>query len=103
METGKEYKKAEIEQFHKKNCSHHAYVYGVNADNHFYIKFGQFEFWETEVDHVFKCTRNEEGYLVNPVEAFSFHDKARRKTKAYWTRDTADTREAKKWGYRPNG
>jgi hypothetical protein len=102
METGKVYPKVEIEKFHKDFSTHYPYVYGVNLDNNFYIKFGQFEFWEQE-ENMFLCTRNENGYIVEPKQVTAFHDRAKRKTKAYWTRDNAATREANKWGHRPNG
>lgn len=97
LQLGQLYKKEELEKYHQEFQGHHEWRFGHNLDKKFFIRFGQFEFWEVE-DRVYKCHRTDEGYLEIQVEAFQFHDRNKRKTRQYYTRYDKQNREARKWG-----
>ncbi len=107
MKLGQVYNKEVIKKYHSENQPHTEYRYGCTLDKKFFIKFGVFEFWETDVDHEFKCTRNEEeGELHAKADrhfgtAIKLPDNTR--SRSYYERDNKASREAMKWGYRPNG
>ncbi len=107
MKLGQIYNKEVIKKYHSEFKPHTEYRYGVTLDKKFFIKFGVFEFWETEVDHEFTCTRNEEeGELhakpeSNMGRAIKLKDNTA--SKRYYERDNKASRDARKWGYKPNG
>lgn len=105
LKTGNKYTKNFLMDYQLKHEPHHEFRYGFSHDSVMFIRFGTYEFWEYKgnADDEFTCVRTPEGYLENPVQATYFMDKSKRKTKAYWTRDNKETREANKWGYKPNG
>ena len=117
MTLGNKYTEKEAAAFHREHSSNNTYRMGVTADGDWFIRFAQYELWQTKEefkkllqetgsgqDGLYLCRRTPEGYLSNaPVQVASFHDKSRRKSASYYTRDTKATRDAKKWGYRPEG
>lgn len=117
---GNNYSYKELTEIHKESFYNDDFCFGFDLSNNHYIRFNSYRFYKTDdkpkdLDdsgycpieaRQYKCTQSPEGSLNHNPDLNSLPTvllSQRKKDKRYWTRDNKAAREAKKWGYRPEG